>query len=189
MFHCMAAKAPFLAGSPSPTMGSSAARQAGSNSPRHAKLYPGGFTNSAETIGSVYQHTNSVSILSFTEGQLTLTNGNLAQSITNQIGVEQDMQATDQGANDQSAGKLTFKISSGLFKGSVTNPETGKPITVNGIILQNQNFGADTSSAQTRAGACSFRRRNKPCPPWWWGGDSVQPHLDRVTGSAELRPT
>jgi hypothetical protein len=107
-----------------------------------AKLYPGGFTNSAETIGSVYQHTNSVSILSFTEGQLTLTNGNLAQSITNQIGVGPDMQATDQGANDQSAGKLTFKTSSGLFKGSVTNPETGKPITVNGIILQNQNFGA-----------------------------------------------
>jgi hypothetical protein len=29
-----------------------------------------------------------------------------------------------------------------LFHGSVINPETGKPITVNGIVLQNQNFGA-----------------------------------------------
>jgi hypothetical protein len=38
--------------------------------------------------------------------------------------------------------KLTVRTSSGLFHGSVINPETGKPITVNGIVLQNQNFGA-----------------------------------------------
>jgi hypothetical protein len=113
-----------------------------------AKLYPGGFTNSAGAMGSVYQYTNGLPVLGFSEGQLSLTNGNLAQSITNQIGLGPDMQASD-----QSADKLTFKTSSGLFKGSVTNPETGKLITVNGIVLQNQNFGAGYFLGTTESGS------------------------------------
>jgi hypothetical protein len=113
-----------------------------------AKLYPGGFTNCAEVIGSIYQYTNGLALLGFTEGQLSLTNGDLAQSITNQIGLGPDTQATD-----QSADKLTFKTSSGLFKGSVTNPETGKPIAVNGIVLQNQNFGAGFFLGSTESGS------------------------------------
>jgi len=113
-----------------------------------AKLYPGGFTNSAEVIGSIYQYTNGLALLGFTEGQLSLTNGDLAQSITNQVGLGPGTQATD-----QSAGKLTFTDSSGLFKGSVMNPETGKPIAVNGIVLQNQNFGAGFFLGSTESGS------------------------------------
>ena len=96
-----------------------------------ARFYPGGFTNSIEVIGSTYSYTNNLPILGFTNGQLLLTNGNLPQSITNQV------ETTDSGTN-----KLTFRTSSGLFKGSVMNPETGQPISVSGIVLQNQNVGA-----------------------------------------------
>ncbi len=92
---------------------------------------------SADAIGSAYQYTNGLPVLGFTDGNLLLTNGNLAQSITNQIGLGAEIQAVD-----QSAIKLTYKTSSGLFKGTVLNPETGKPIPVNGIVLQRQNFGA-----------------------------------------------
>jgi hypothetical protein len=113
-----------------------------------AKLYPGGFTNSAEAIGSIYQYTNGLPLLGFTEGQLSLTNGNLAQSITNQIVLGADNQATDPGGD-----KLTFKPSSGLFKGSVMNPATGKPITVNGVVLQNQHFGAGYFLGTTESGS------------------------------------
>jgi hypothetical protein len=118
-----------------------------------ARLYPGGFTNSSETMGSVYQYTNGLPLLGFSEGELSLTNGNLAQSITNQIGLGPDKQTADQGANPQSADKLNFRTASGLFKGSVVNPETGKPITVNGVVLQNQNFGAGVFLGATESGS------------------------------------
>jgi hypothetical protein len=66
-----------------------------------------------------------------------LTNGNFQQSITNQIALVPEKQQTD-----QNGATLTFNTSSGLFKGSVMNPETGEPIAVHGAILQNQNMGA-----------------------------------------------
>ncbi len=118
-----------------------------------ARLYPGGFTNSTEVIGSAYQYTNGLPVLGFTEGQLSLTNGDLAQSITNQIVLGPGNQATEPSASNQSADKLTFKPSSGLFKGSVLNPETGKPIAINGIVLQNQNFGAGYFLGTTESGS------------------------------------
>jgi hypothetical protein len=102
-----------------------------------AKLYPGGFTNGTEAIGSIYQYTNGLPVLGFTNGLLSLLNGDLAQSITNDVALGPDLPATD-----RSAIKLTVKTSSGLFHGSVINPETQKPISVKGIVLQNQNCGA-----------------------------------------------
>jgi hypothetical protein len=101
------------------------------------KRYPGGFTNATAAIGSSYHYTNGLPVLGFTDGLLSLINGDLTESITNQVGLGPDIPATDLVTN-----KLTVRTSSGLFHGSVINPETGKPITVNGIVLQNQNFGA-----------------------------------------------
>ena len=102
-----------------------------------AKLYPGGFASGTEAIGSIYRHTNGVPVLGFTNGLISLVNGNLAESITNQVSLGADVAAGDEGA-----AKLTFRPLSGLFHGSVMNPETGKLISVDGVVLQNQNFGA-----------------------------------------------
>jgi hypothetical protein len=113
-----------------------------------ARLYPGGFTNGAEVIGSVYQHTNGLPVLGLTDGQLLLTNGNLAQGITNPIVLGPNNEATGQNTD-----KLIFGPSSGLFKGSVMNSNTGKPIDVNGIVLQNQNFGAGYFLGTTESGS------------------------------------
>jgi len=102
-----------------------------------AKIYPGGFTNSTAAMGSVYKYTNGYPVLGFTDGLLSLINGDLAEGITNQVGLGPEILAVD-----QSATKLTYTTSSGLFKGSVMNPETGKLISVDGIVLQNQNLAA-----------------------------------------------
>jgi hypothetical protein len=102
-----------------------------------AKLYPGGFTNGIEAIGSIYQYTNGTPVLGFTDGLLSLLNGDLAESITNQVGIGPDIPATDACTN-----KLIVSTSSGMFHGNVINPATGKPISVHGIVLQNQNVGA-----------------------------------------------
>jgi hypothetical protein len=118
-----------------------------------AKLYSGGFTNSTEVMGSVYQYTNDLPVLGFTQGQLSLTNGDLGQSITNQIDLGPGSQQTDEGAGKQAGYKLTFKTASGLFTGSVIDPATGKPIQVNGVVLQNQNFGAGLFLGTTESGS------------------------------------
>ena len=102
-----------------------------------AKLYPGGFTNNAEIMGSIYRHTNGLPVLDLTNCLLSLTNGDLAQGILDQMVIAPNDKATDT-AGDQ----LTFKAASGLFKGTEMDPTTGKPIALNGVVLQNQNFAA-----------------------------------------------
>jgi hypothetical protein len=113
-----------------------------------AKLYPAGFTNSIEVIGSAYHYTNGTPVLGFTASQLSLTDGNLSQGITNQAVLGPTDEAADAGAR-----KLTFRAASGLFTGSVMNPETSKPIPVNGIVLQNQNVGAGFFLGATESGS------------------------------------
>jgi hypothetical protein len=107
-----------------------------------AKLYPAGFTNSNEVIGSVYHYTNDFPILNFIDGFLSLADGDLQQNITNEIVLNPTFQANGPSVNNQNTGGLTFQTSSGLFKGSVMNMETGKLIAINGVVLQEQNFGA-----------------------------------------------
>src|SRR4051812_15527861 len=99
-----------------------------------AKLYPAGFNlTGLEVTGSLYSLTPGAPIFNWTEGNLVLEQGNLAQSITNPVTI---------GANNKVTGPnklvLSFTTTSGLFRGSVFNPETGKPIPVTGAVLQKQ---------------------------------------------------
>jgi hypothetical protein len=116
-----------------------------------AKLYPGGFTNVTEALGSVYKHTNGVPILGFTDGQLSLTNGDLTLGITDEMGLGTSITSTG-----PTGDKLTFNTTLGLFNGKVMNPETGKPITVNGVVLQNQNFAAGLFLGTNQSGSVVF---------------------------------
>lgn len=102
-----------------------------------ATLYPAGFTNVTGAIGSAYQFTSGVPVLDFSAGQLSLTNGNL--SFTNQIVLGANNIVTNLSANHLT---LRLAASSGLFTGSVVNPATGSPISISGIVLQKDNFGA-----------------------------------------------
>ena len=102
-----------------------------------AKLYPGGFTYGTNVIGSAYHYTNQIPVLGSTDCLLALLNGDLTEGITNDAALGPSVPATD-----PSNIKLSLMTSSGMFSGSTMNPEPGKPITVHGIVLQNQNFGA-----------------------------------------------
>jgi hypothetical protein len=101
-----------------------------------AKLYPGGFNYGTDVIGSTYKYTNGQPVLGFPHGLLSLTGGDLPETISNEVGVGV-MPATESSTN-----KLSVMNSTGMFRGSVINPATHKPIAVSGIVLQNQNFGA-----------------------------------------------
>jgi hypothetical protein len=103
-----------------------------------SKYYPLGFTNEIEAVGSTYKFTNGVPVLNFTNGQVWLANGNLPQAFTNQIALSAASKVTNQSSNKLS---LTLITSSGLFKGSVNDPVSGKAIAINGVVLQKRNAG------------------------------------------------
>lgn len=116
-------------------------------------FYPLGFTNEVTAAGSAYRFTNGVPVLNFNNGQLWLTNGNLSASFTNQITLNSASKVTNQSSN---ALTLVITSSSGLFKGSVVNPTTRKPIVVNGVVLQKQNFGSGVFLGTNQTGRVYF---------------------------------
>ena len=102
-----------------------------------AKLYPGGFSLPAlDILGSRYAVSFTRALFNWTNGVITLQDGNLTQPITNTFAISSKAKIT-------SADKLVLSLSikTGLFKGSVLNPDTGKKIPVNGAIVQNYNAG------------------------------------------------
>ncbi len=112
------------------------------------KLYPGGFTNGTEAVGSVFAFTAGVPVLNIPAGQLWLANGNLASSFTNGITIDSASKVT----STNTLVKVTITTSTGLFKGTVPDPAGGKPISVNGVVLQNQNFGGGFFTGATQTG-------------------------------------
>jgi hypothetical protein len=118
------------------------------------KAYPDGFdwpydSETNNTFGSAFAL--RVPLLSWTNGVVVLQNGNLALNITNRFSI---------GPNNKVAGtnnlKMTFITSgakAGLFSGSVKNAATGKPISVNGAVLQSQDMGWGTFVGTNQSGS------------------------------------
>lgn len=103
-----------------------------------AAFYPAGFTHDLQAAGSTYAFTSGFPVLDFTDGKLVLSNGNLSSSFTNQITFGAANIVTNQSPN---ALKLTITTSTGVFKGTVVDPVSGRTIAVNGVVLQKQNYG------------------------------------------------
>ena len=102
-----------------------------------AKYYPGGFRVETAAWGSLYTPpATGQRVLNFTEADVVLSGGNLAQGITNPIALGPANKVTS--TNKTS---LTFTLPTGLFKGSVLNPVTLKPIPFYGVALQKTNIG------------------------------------------------
>jgi len=102
-------------------------------------------------MASRYLFTNNVSVLNFTTGRVWLANGNLSQSFTNQIVLGNNNKVTD-------TNKLSLSImtKSGLFKGSALSPDTGKPISFSGVVLEKQGFGSGFFLGTNQAGRVYF---------------------------------
>jgi hypothetical protein len=97
------------------------------------KYYSAGFTNAVVAIGSI--HTRAAT---GTSALLVFSDGGLGAPFTNSISVGLKNKVTT-----ISGGKLTLNITttSGLFKGSVLNPDTGKPFPFQGVLLENTSMG------------------------------------------------
>jgi hypothetical protein len=111
-------------------------------------LYPAGFTIATSAIGSSYLFTSGVPVLNVSPGQLWFANGNLANSFTNQITMDSASKVTSTNATL----KLTVTTSTGLIKGTVADPASGRTITFNGVVLQQQNMGGGFFTGATQTG-------------------------------------
>ena len=121
--------------------------------PQPGKFYAAGFTNQTTAAGSIFRFTSGVPVLDFVNGQVWLANGNLASSFTNQITLNSANKVTNLSSN---ALTLTIVTTSGLFKGSVVNPATGKPIAITGVVLQKQNYGGGLFLGTDQVGRVYF---------------------------------
>lgn len=118
-----------------------------------AKLYPAGFTNETDAAGSSYVFTSGTPVLNIPGGgPFTVSNGNLLNSFTTQIALDSASKVT----STNSTLKLTITTTSGLFKGTIGNPEGGKPISFTGVVLQRQNFGGGFFLGTSQSGRVFF---------------------------------
>ena len=117
-----------------------------------AKFYPNGFNFNLQTIGSIYNPAASP-LVGFANGRIVLTGGGLSNAITNNVTVA--------GASATGPNKLTLKLSpaTGMFKGSIPNPP-GKPVSINGAFLQNQNVGSGYFLGTDQSGRVFFEPAN-----------------------------
>jgi uncharacterized repeat protein (TIGR01451 family) len=107
-----------------------------------SKYYPAAFSWLTSVYGAAYHPPGKgTNVLGLTSSSLTLTleGGNLSRTVASQFTLDANSQAKD--ANGKKV-NVTFTPATGLFKGSVPNPDAPrKMVSFNGVVLQNQTNG------------------------------------------------
>jgi hypothetical protein len=104
-----------------------------------ARHYPTGFVLTPAAMGSRYVKPVGSNILEFAEGQVEFLGGNLGGGFTNLIALQANSMVVNLSANNLS---LKFSTANGTFKGKVTDPAGGKPLSFSGVVFQKWNGGA-----------------------------------------------
>jgi hypothetical protein len=104
------------------------------------KLYAAGFAASFPVSGSKYVRpaSSATPVINLTDGHVTFSRGNVTPVFSNSVRFAAN-KLTNLGDSKLS---LSVSLSSGLFKGSVVNPATGKSASFKGALLQSQNVGS-----------------------------------------------
>jgi hypothetical protein len=117
-------------------------------------LYTMGFAVVTEAIGSRYTPPPAgTRMLNFTNGSVTLSDGNLSSSFTNQVQLTANNTIVNLSDNGL---QLTLGTSSGRFTGKAQDPATGKYLSLKGIVLQKQNAGGGFFLNQNQSGEVFF---------------------------------
>jgi hypothetical protein len=103
-----------------------------------ARCYPDGFTNLCQALGSAYRRpaTSTNHVLNLTNAYLVFSGGNLVADFTNSVALGLNSQITNLSSNQLT---LSFSLFTGTFKGSATDPATGKALPFSGAVFQKQN--------------------------------------------------
>ena len=117
------------------------------------KQYPLGFTNEHEAVGSLYIGPTTGRVVNITNGTVEFQHGNLIQPITNSVMLAANNKVTNLSSNKFT---MTFTVTSGLFKGSVTDTNTGKAIPFTGALLQKLDSGYGYFLGTNQSGQVRF---------------------------------
>jgi hypothetical protein len=115
-----------------------------------SKYYPLGFTNDIMANGAAYQAPMAgTRAIKLTQGNLTLTGGGLHTSMTNSVTLGLNNRVSVAAGTHLS---LTITPSTGLFKGTFLNPDTGKNVSFQGVLLKKTNVGVGYFLGTEQAG-------------------------------------
>lgn len=104
------------------------------------KLYAAGFATNFAVAGSKYVRpaSSSTPVIDLADGHVSFSRGNITPAFSNSVRLVANKLAN----LDDNHLSLSVSLSSGLFKGSVVNPATGKSASFKGTLLQSQNSGS-----------------------------------------------
>ncbi len=122
-----------------------------------AKFYPQGFVNSVEAVGSLF--TNASPVLNFNLSTVAVYGDPLGSGITNQVFLGASNRVTN---NSPNALTMTITTKNGTFKGSVVDPNSGKPVSFTGVLLQKENFGGGFFLGTSESGNVIFGTEPEP---------------------------
>jgi len=115
-----------------------------------SRLYPSGFTNETTAVGSKYRPPAAVTrVMNLTNGLVEFSGGNLSSSFTNAVVLGVDNKLTNLSSNSLG---LTISLSTGAWRGSVTDPATGRNFAHQGILFQKRNIGVGFFSGSNQTG-------------------------------------
>jgi hypothetical protein len=104
-----------------------------------SKLYPAGFTYETEAMGSAYvPPAIGTNILGLSAGSVVFDGGNLGDGFSNLLSLGLGSKVVN---NSSNALTLTFTLTTGAFKGKVTNPFNSQSLSFNGVVLPKMNGG------------------------------------------------
>jgi hypothetical protein len=109
------------------------------NEPGATTLYPAGFTNQSVPLAAYYDPTVSP-LLSFTNGTVILSGGNLAAPITTTVTISGNVITVNPSATNSLT--LTITPSTGEIQGSFIDPSSLNTNAIESIILQNTTNSA-----------------------------------------------
>lgn len=120
------------------------------------RYYADGFAVRSQVVGSRYNPPLSGQrVLSFSNAGIELSGGDLQQPLANEIQLDANNKVTNLSANKMT---MTLLLSTGAFKGSVTDPMTARGIPFQGVLMQkgSLNYGAGFFLGTNRSGSVYF---------------------------------
>ena len=119
-------------------------------------LYPAGFTNEVEMLGSRYvRPAPGARVLDFTNAALILHGGNLAQSLPNTVALDERNKLTVTSTNVNRLA-LTVSLPTGAFSGNFVHPQLSKWVSIKGVLLQKQNLGGGFFIGTNQSGSVNL---------------------------------
>jgi hypothetical protein len=103
-----------------------------------AKLYPAGFTNEYNVVGSTFVTPIGSNVVNSATAQVSFEGGNLPSDFANLINLDLISKVTNTSSNQLT---MAISVKNGVFKGKVTDPTSGGSFSFGGAVLEKQHAG------------------------------------------------